>query len=74
MNELRVHGIGTQVHYIPVHLQPYYRNKYGYTLGNYLAAEAYYQQCLSLPLFPNLQRWGIGFVSDSVHAQLGEAM
>lgn len=52
MSELRQHGVGTQVHYIPVHMQPYYRNKYGYGPGKCPVAEAYYQRCLSLPLFP----------------------
>jgi dTDP-4-amino-4,6-dideoxygalactose transaminase len=52
MNELREGGIGTQVHYIPVHLQPYYRKKYGYAAGKCPVAEAYYERCLSLPLFP----------------------
>lgn len=54
MNELREHGVGTQVHYIPVHLQPYYRNKYGYAPGKCPTAEAYYTHCLSLPLYPDL--------------------
>lgn len=52
MTELKDRGVGTQVHYIPVHLQPYYRRKYGYGPGKCPAAEAYYRQCLSLPLFP----------------------
>jgi UDP-4-amino-4,6-dideoxy-N-acetyl-beta-L-altrosamine transaminase len=52
MSELRKRGVGTQVHYIPVHLQPYYRDKYGYGPGKCLVAEAYYQRCLSLPLYP----------------------
>jgi dTDP-4-amino-4,6-dideoxygalactose transaminase len=52
MKELLDAGIGTQVHYIPVHTQPYYHNKYGYGAGDCPVAEAYYDQCLSLPLFP----------------------
>ena len=54
MTELRQRGVGTQVHYIPVHLQPYYRNKYGYASGKCPVAEAYYQRCLSLPLYPTM--------------------
>lgn len=54
MNELRQCGIGTQVHYIPVHLQPYYGNKYGYGPGKCPQAESYYSRCLSLPLFPTM--------------------
>ncbi len=54
MQELRERGVGTQVHYIPVHLQPYYRNSYGYAPGKCPTAEAYYQRCLSLPLYPSM--------------------
>lgn len=52
MNELGARRVGTQVHYIPVHTQPYYRNKYGYDWGKCPAAEAYYRHALSLPLYP----------------------
>ncbi|PAW77387.1 MAG: UDP-4-amino-4,6-dideoxy-N-acetyl-beta-L-altrosamine transaminase [Verrucomicrobia bacterium Tous-C9LFEB] len=54
MQALRDQGIGTQVHYIPVHLQPYYRQTYGTNPGDYPMAEAYYDRCLSLPLYPGL--------------------
>ena len=52
MAALRLRGIGTQVHYIPVHLQPYYRTHFGTRPGDCPNAEAYYRQCLSIPLFP----------------------
>ena len=52
MGELKERGVGTQVHYIPVHLQPYYREKYGYAEGKCPVAEATCEKCLSLPLFP----------------------
>jgi len=54
MNKLYKQGVGTQVHYIPVHLQPYYRSKLGYKEGDYPIAEAYYSRTLSLPLFPKM--------------------
>lgn len=47
-------GLNLQVHYIPVHTQPYYREKYGYKKGDYPKAERYYEQCISLPLYPSL--------------------
>ena len=50
---LREAGIGVNVHYIPIHLQPYYR-RLGFRAGQFPAAEAYYAQALSLPLFPQL--------------------
>lgn len=54
MQALRELGVGTQVHYIPVHLQPYYRQTYGTKPGDYPVAESYYDKCLSLPLYPGL--------------------
>ena len=52
MNRLRSKGIGTQVHYIPVHLQPYYRQRYG--AASLPGADSYYARCLSLPLFAGM--------------------
>lgn len=46
-------GLNLQIHYIPVHLQPYYQ-KQGYKKGDYPVAEAYYEKCISLPLYPSL--------------------
>lgn len=54
MQELRDRGIGTQVHYIPVPTQPFYKETYGYKDGDYPIAEKYYEQELSLPLYPGL--------------------
>lgn len=54
MNDLRDKQIGTQVLYIPVHLQPWYRKTFGYAPGKCPVAEAYYQRALSLPLFPSM--------------------
>ena len=50
---LRDHNIGTQVHYIPVHTQPYYL-RLGFSWGQFPIAEDYYNRTLSLPLFPDL--------------------
>ena len=65
-NELERRGIRTQVHYIPVHSQPYYRNKYGYGIGKCPAAELYYSRCLSLPLHVGLTIGDIDKVSDAL--------
>ena len=51
---LKENGVNTQVHYIPIHLQPYYKNIYGYGRGDYPVAEKYYNNALSLPLYPTL--------------------
>ena len=52
-NELRNLGIGVNVHYIPVHIQPDYQ-KLGFQLGDFPKSEYYYQHCISLPLFATL--------------------
>ena len=49
-NELRSAGIGVNLHYIPVHLQPYYRQM-GFADGDFPHAEQYYQEAISIPLF-----------------------
>ncbi|MBI3857800.1 MAG: UDP-4-amino-4,6-dideoxy-N-acetyl-beta-L-altrosamine transaminase [Planctomycetes bacterium] len=55
VEELRARGIGVQVHYIPVHLQPYYRKRFGTRKGQYPRAEAFYSSEISLPLFPRMR-------------------
>jgi perosamine synthetase len=51
-DELRARGIGVHVHYIPLHLQPYYRERFGHRRGDFPNAEAYYDSALTIPLFP----------------------
>jgi dTDP-4-amino-4,6-dideoxygalactose transaminase len=53
-NYLRDNGIYTQVHYIPVHLQPYYKNL-GWNKGDFPITEHYYEHCLSLPMYHSLK-------------------
>ncbi len=48
---LRAENIGVNVHYIPVHLHPYYRDRFGYTPGAYPIAENAYERLISLPMF-----------------------
>ncbi len=51
---LRAEGIGVNVHYIPVHLHPYYRQRFGTGPGLCAAAEAAYEEIISLPIFPRM--------------------
>lgn len=50
---LRTKGISCQIHYIPVHLQPYYK-QFGWKRGDFPHAEHYYDTCISIPMFPTL--------------------
>ncbi len=68
-NQLRQAGIGANVHYIPVHLQPYYR-KQGFQEGDFPLAEAFYQQAITLPLHPGLSGADVAHVTQTLHHQL----
>lgn len=62
---LRKLKIFTQIHYIPVHLMPYYKDL-GYKQGDFPNAEAYYDCCISLPMFPSLTDEEQDYVIDSI--------
>lgn len=62
---LRENNIFTQVHYIPLHLQPYYQ-QFGWKEGDLPNAEKYYQHCLSLPMFPALSEYEQSFVINKI--------
>jgi len=66
MEELRSKNIGTQVHYIPVHTQPYYMKKFGYKWGDYPVAEEYYTKALSIPLYPKMTDEDVNYVIKSI--------
>lgn len=54
MDKLKEKGIGTQLHYVPVYAQPYYKKYLKTSSGGFPKAEQYYKQALSLPLFPKM--------------------
>jgi UDP-4-amino-4,6-dideoxy-N-acetyl-beta-L-altrosamine transaminase len=63
---LRARDIGVNIHYIPVHLQPYYQ-KMGFKHGDFPQAEAYYQRAITLPLFPQLTEQQQDFVVNCIN-------
>jgi UDP-4-amino-4,6-dideoxy-N-acetyl-beta-L-altrosamine transaminase len=68
-DELRRRGVGVNVHYIPVHLQPYYR-ALGFSEGQYPEAEAHGKEAITLPLFPGLTEGMQDQVIDCVRSTL----
>ena len=62
---LRAENIGVNVHYIPVHLHPYYRDQFGYRGGEYPVAEDSYERLISLPMFHAMTEQD---VDDVIHA------
>ena len=64
---LRAENIGVNVHYIPVHLHPYYRERYGYQGGEYPVAEAAYESLITLPLFAAMTPQDVEDVVQAVY-------
>lgn len=62
---LRQRNIYSQVHYIPVHLLPFYQ-KFGWSKGDFPVAEEYYNNCLSLPIYPSLSEKEQDYVIDTI--------
>lgn len=71
MRRLREKNFGTQVHYLPLHLQPYYQHRYGPI--SLPGAETYYQRVLSLPLFVDMTDDDVARVTDALADVLGLA-
>jgi len=63
---LRAENIGVNVHYIPVHMHPYYRDRFGYKGGEYPVAEAAYEQLISLPMFHGMSDEDVQDVIDAL--------
>lgn len=63
---LRGAGLHLQVHYIPVHLQPYYRRKFGYSAGDFPVAEEFYRREISLPLYPDLTTADLEYICGAL--------
>jgi UDP-4-amino-4,6-dideoxy-N-acetyl-beta-L-altrosamine transaminase len=69
MEALRARGVGSQVHYIPVHRQPYYQGRYGEL--DLPGAEAWYARCLSLPLYPAMADEDVDQVVEALAQAVG---
>lgn len=67
-NRLRSKNLGVNVHYIPVHLQPYYAKTFGYQPGDFPLAEAYYDRAISIPLYPRMTDGEAQYVIESILA------
>jgi perosamine synthetase len=63
---LRAENIGVNVHYIPVHMHPYYHDRFGYKGGEYPVAEAVYEQLISLPMFHGMTDQDVQDVIDAL--------
>jgi len=64
--ELKKRGITTSVHWMPLHMHPYYRDVYGYRPEDYPAAAAAYSQLVSLPLYPDIEDKHIRRICETI--------
>jgi len=69
---MHAEGIGVNVHYIPVHLQPYYQNNYFTSVGDCPVAESAYERILSLPIYPSMTERDMQDVTDATEKVIGE--
>jgi perosamine synthetase len=68
---LRAENIGVNVHYIPVHLHPYYRDRFGYRAGDYPIAENAYERLISIPMFHGMGDRDVEDVINAVRKVVG---
>lgn len=66
IEELTARNIGTSVHFIPIHMHSYYRNKYGYVPDSFPNAHSAFRQMLSLPLSPSMSDQDVADVIEAV--------
>jgi dTDP-4-amino-4,6-dideoxygalactose transaminase len=66
IEKLKTRGIGTSVHFIPLHMHPYYKNTYGYREEDFPIASRQYQRYISLPIFPGMTASQIDYVIENV--------
>jgi len=66
INELWKRNIGTSVHFIPVHYQPFYQQYYGYKKGDFPVAEKIFEGILSLPLYPGMKDEDVFYVTNAI--------
>lgn len=66
IQEMTARNIGTSVHFIPIHMHSFYKNKYGYQPDDFPVARAAYEQMVSLPLSPSMSDQDVADVIDAV--------
>jgi dTDP-4-amino-4,6-dideoxygalactose transaminase len=72
IEELRQRGIGTSVHFIPLHLHPYYQKRLGYQQGQFPHAENFFDRCVSLPLYPGMSTLDVDRVIEALEDIAGK--
>ncbi|MDC0865579.1 UDP-4-amino-4,6-dideoxy-N-acetyl-beta-L-altrosamine transaminase [bacterium] len=64
--KMKAKGINLQVHYVPVHLQPFYKKNYGFNANDFPISENFYKNEISLPIFPDLSNNDVDYVANNI--------
>jgi perosamine synthetase len=72
IKELKARGVGASVHWLPLHMQPYYRETYGYAAEHFPNAAAAWPRMISLPIFPSMTTAQTDEVVEAVRGIVGE--
>jgi len=72
VRELGAAGVGTSVHYMPLHMHPYYRDSFGYHPDDLPVAKSAYERIVSLPIYPSLAESAVEYVVDTVKRVVAE--
>jgi dTDP-4-amino-4,6-dideoxygalactose transaminase len=70
IDELKQRGIGTSVHWLPLHEHPYYRDTYGYAPQDFPVASSLYPEIVTLPVYPDMTDDDVRYVCDSIKSVL----
>ena len=73
LDSLRQKGVGTSVHFMPLHLHPVYQRMYGYQAGQFPTAEAVFSRACSLPIYPGMTDGEVAHVIDAVRSTLRDS-
>ncbi len=74
IGELKQAGITTSVHWLPLHMHPYYRDKYGYAPNDLPVAAGLYPEIITLPLFPDMTEEQVSYVSDTLKSVIARRL
>ena len=70
--KMKESSINLQVHYIPVHLQPFYKSNYGFNSGDFPVSESFYRNEVSIPIYPDLSENDQNIVIDSLKKTIND--
>ena len=60
-------GIGTSVHYMPIHMHSYYQKKYGFKPGDFPRSKEYFENVITLPLYPELKTEQVKYIIEVIN-------